>query len=291
MKIRFNDLTINGSPEQCYMELCDFRHVIATVINKTGCRRALFVLNTVHGTCSFFDLKNYLLGNLDVLRASMPQHDFVVLRDFIVTFPIHPEASNDRCYLSNELGQACPAEMESAATDDGALTVGFDFPRGRYVLHALKMSESNVAHEKETVCVTRMEHFDDDIVKRVLYCNASADLPEKGFVSDDHGNKHFLLQGRCGKGVSDWVRERRFIDAEENLKSKFLPGIKFGVGDYCDYERKALHLAMQDGHYSEAAIDGSEVDLAVPIGVSRQKLTSRVHLCLRSRTLHLYPCD
>ena len=293
MKIRFNELTLSRPPEQCYMELYEFRHVVATAVDKLGCRKWIFAKDHSDVGCTLFDVWNYVVSNRADLRSLLSQRDFIILTNFVLTFKPYLEQSKGM-YLSDELGRPCSADIESDAADDGMLSVGFDFPRKRNVLQLLK-SASGGGCIKEAVCVTRMEHFADDVVRRVIYCNSSSprilEVEDKGFVSDDHGGKHFVRKFCPGRTLADWKREPWFEDTSDSLRAKFMPGITFNGQEFAAIERKALLEAMRAGRYSEGAIDGFEADLNETIGISRKALTHRVHICLSSRFLHLYPCD
>lgn len=72
--------------------------------------------------------------------------------------------------------------------------------------------------------------------------------------------------------------------------AKFRPGVMFGNPRCQEYERLALLDAMKAGKYTEDKIDDHEATLDEVVGVSLACPTKRIHICLLSRFLHLYPC-
>lgn len=142
---------------------------------------------------------------------------------------------------------------------------------------------------REVVKVSNADQLKDDAVCRVLYCNCPDVLENsanRGYVSQSHGNKHFLV----AEHAETWIEDTNVAISRYGVKvSKFCPGIVFGGEEYKALERSALKGAMCNGKYSLDRVARHVYTNDVVIGASEGEMTHKIRIETCNRDVHMYP--
>lgn len=142
---------------------------------------------------------------------------------------------------------------------------------------------------REVVKVSNANHLKDDAVCRVLYCNhpdVFENSANKGYVSQSHGDKHFLV----AEHAETWIKDTDVVISRYGAKvSKFRPGIVFDGDEYKALERSALKGAMCNGKYSLDRVARYVYTHDAVIGASEGEMTRKIRIETCNRDVHMYP--
>lgn len=145
---------------------------------------------------------------------------------------------------------------------------------------------SEIKPEIEAVRVSDETDFQCDEVCRVLYCNhpeVPENSKEKGYAIDEY-LKHSQVHQKDVDKDNEWIDK-----TQDGGASQFLPQWKYKTKGYETLVRNTLLSAMKAGKYSEKRMNAHEYKGDELVGASNGSLTSRVRLCIKDASVHIYP--
>ena len=264
-------VSLERTGEECCLALAKLLSVAKSLHKRAGCARFSWVEQP--GSHSRPELIQKACESKGVSGVSLSDRE-----------------KRDMRALANELATGFVAAAEPdvchAASCNASLVWVLLKEVGAVVVQYAKDGDS-----REVVKVSNADHLKDDAVCRVLYCNRPDVLENsanKGYVSQSHGNKHFLDTN----GMASWIKDTDSVNPGYKQKvSKFCPGIVWGEDRYNAIERFALIDAMKGGKYSLENMAGHIYTHDTAIGASHGAMTRKVCLDInaRNRDVHMYP--